>query len=270
MKFSKFTSCIILLCFFSSTNAQFSYKPLQSRGNIPESFQSISILNSTNKTEEEKQFAALYEYEINYLLRGGNVIFGDWVSNYINFLADKIYESNKELRIKTEFFVLKNTIPNAFAFPNGFIFITTGLIGQAENEAQLAALKSEMQQEQVKVSNSENMLALFKDSENVKMELNGVEKSPNSKVLAFWNKETEEMKLVVDNLPVAPKGKQYQVWGIVDGVPVNMGMVDLDFQNKILAMKVPKGNIAAFAITLEKQGGNPTPTLEEMYVIGNV
>lgn len=139
-----------------------------------------------------------------------------------------------------------------------------------ESEAQLAALKSEIQQEQVKVSNSENMLALFKDSENVKMELNGVEKSPNSKVLAFWNKETEEMKLVVDNLPVAPKGKQYQVWGIVDGVPVDMGMVDLDFQNKILAMKVPKGNIAAFAITLEKQGGNPTPTLEEMYVIGNV
>ena len=139
-----------------------------------------------------------------------------------------------------------------------------------ENEAQLAALKSEIQQEQVKVSNSENMLALFKDSENVKMELNGVEKSPNSKVLAFWNKETEEMKLVVDNLPVAPKGKQYQVWGIVDGVPVDMGMVDLDFQNKILAMKVPKGNIAAFAITLEKQGGNPKPTLEEMYVIGNV
>ena len=49
-----------------------------------------------------------------------------------------------------------------------------------------------------------------------------------------------------------------------------MGMIDLDFENKILAMKVPKGNIAAFAITLEKQGGSPTPTLEEMYVIGNV
>jgi anti-sigma-K factor RskA len=131
-------------------------------------------------------------------------------------------------------------------------------------------MKAKMDTEMTLKSQSEGMLALYKDSKNIPMELKGVEKSPNSKVMAFWNKETEEMKLMVENLPTAPKGKQYQVWGIVDGKPVDMGMIDLDFENKILAMKVPKGNIAAFAITLEKQGGSPTPTLEEMYVIGNV
>jgi anti-sigma-K factor RskA len=136
--------------------------------------------------------------------------------------------------------------------------------------SELADTKAKMDTEMTLKSQSEGMLALYKDSKNVPMELKGVEKSPNSKVMAFWNKETEEMKLMVENLPAAPKGKQYQVWGIVDGKPVDMGMIDLDFENKILAMKVPKGNIAAFAITLEKQGGSPTPTLEEMYVIGNV
>jgi anti-sigma-K factor RskA len=136
--------------------------------------------------------------------------------------------------------------------------------------SELANVKAKMDTEMTLKSQSEGMLALYKDSKNIPMELKGVEKSPNSKVMAFWNKETEEMKLMVENLPTAPKGKQYQVWGIVDGKPVDMGMIDLDFENKILAMKVPKGNIAAFAITLEKQGGSPTPTLEEMYVIGNV
>jgi hypothetical protein len=29
-------------------------------------------------------------------------------------------------------------------------------------------------------------------------------------------------------------------------------------------------NAMAFAITLEKKGGNPSPTLSAMYVIGNV
>ena len=29
-------------------------------------------------------------------------------------------------------------------------------------------------------------------------------------------------------------------------------------------------NAAAFAVTLENRGGSPTPTLEEMVVIGNV
>ncbi|MCP9755719.1 anti-sigma factor [Lacihabitans sp. CCS-44] len=135
---------------------------------------------------------------------------------------------------------------------------------------ELAATKAQMESEKALSSKSEGLLALYKDSKNVPMELKGVEKSPDSKVMAFWNKETEEMKLMVENLPAVPKGKQYQVWGIVDGKPVDMGMIDLNFENKILAMKVPKGNIAAFAITLEKQGGSPTPTLEEMYVIGNV
>jgi anti-sigma-K factor RskA len=136
--------------------------------------------------------------------------------------------------------------------------------------SELANTKAKMDAEMKLKSQSEGMLALYKDSQNVPMELKGAEKSPNSKVMAFWNKETDEMKLVVENLPAAPKGRQYQVWGIVDGKPVDMGMIDLSFENKILAMKVPKGNIAAFAITLEKQGGSPTPTLEEMYVIGNV
>lgn len=135
---------------------------------------------------------------------------------------------------------------------------------------ELAETKAKMSEEASKQAMTESVLALYKENNSVAMELKGVEKSPDSKVMVFWNKEAEEMKLMVENLPAAPKGKQYQVWGIVDGKPVDMGMIDLNFENKILAMKVPKGNIAAFAITLEKQGGSPTPTLEEMYVIGNV
>jgi len=139
-----------------------------------------------------------------------------------------------------------------------------------EISKELAATKAQMESEKALNSKSEGMLALYKDSNNFPMELRGVEKSSESMVMVFWNKKTEEIKLMVESLPIAPKGKQYQLWGIVDGKPVDMGMIDLRFENKIMAMKVPKGNIAAFAITLEKQGGSPTPTLEEMYVIGNV
>jgi hypothetical protein len=41
---------------------------------------------------------------------------------------------------------------------------------------------------------------------------------------------------------------------MADGKLVNMGVIDLSFENKILATKVPKDNMAAFAIMLEKQG----------------
>ncbi|WP_225974287.1 anti-sigma factor [Arachidicoccus ginsenosidivorans] len=34
--------------------------------------------------------------------------------------------------------------------------------------------------------------------------------------------------------------------------------------------KVSAGQVQAFAITLEKAGGNPTPTMDQMYVMGGV
>lgn len=190
---------------------------------------------------------------------------------------EEVKESNNVLENKTEEIVEKEVkvIPmwSKIAVAASIVFgLMLGWTYQNSQKisSELADTKAKMDTEMTLKSKSESLLALFKDSKNVPMELKGVEKSPESKVMAFWNKETEEMKLMVENLPAAPKGKQYQVWGIVDGKPVDMGMIDLDFENKILAMKVPKGNIAAFAITLEKQGGSPSPTLEEMYVIGNV
>ena len=114
------------------------------------------------------------------------------------------------------------------------------------------------------------MLSLYKNTQLKNITLNGVEKSPKSEVRLFWNKEKQEVNLFVENLPKTPSGKQYQLWCIIDGKPINMGLIDQDFENKLLTLKTPVGSVVAFAITLEKQGGSPTPTLEEMYVIGNV
>lgn len=116
----------------------------------------------------------------------------------------------------------------------------------------------------------ENLLSLYKNPDIENFKLKGVEKSPKSEVMLFWDKNKQEVNLLVESLPKTPSGKQYQLWCIIDGKPVDMGVLDKEFENKVLTIKAPKGSVAAFAITLEKQGGSPTPTLEEMYVIGNV
>ena len=56
----------------------------------------------------------------------------------------------------------------------------------------------------------------------------------------------------------------------VDGAPVDIGMLDSEFQGRVLTMKHTKAGSVAFAITLEKTGGSPTPNMEEMYVMGRV
>lgn len=123
--------------------------------------------------------------------------------------------------------------------------------------------------EKVTDQNSD-LLAMYQNPQNKVVRLAGVEKSPESSVVIFWNQQNNEVALVVDNLPKPEAGKQYQLWTIVDGKPVDMGMLDQEFGSKILQMKGAAGNVAAFAITLEKEGGSPVPTLEQMYVVGNV
>jgi len=115
------------------------------------------------------------------------------------------------------------------------------------------------------------MLAeLYRDPNFKVVHMAGLGKSPESSVAALWNQKTNEVMLDVQNLPAAPAGKQYQLWSIVDGKPVDIGMLDQEFEKKVLKMKNTKTGSAAFAITLEKAGGVPSPTMEEMYVMGKV
>lgn len=130
-------------------------------------------------------------------------------------------------------------------------------------EADMAAMKAQTEY-------SEAVAALFRSPTYKHIHLAGLEKSPQSAVSAFWNTQTNEVLIDVQNLPAAPQGKQYQLWSIVDGKPVDNGMLDNTFTGKVMKMKNTKPGAAAFAITLEKEGGNPTPTMEEMYVMGKV
>lgn len=115
------------------------------------------------------------------------------------------------------------------------------------------------------------LTTLYRDPNYRVIPLKGVEKSPESRVVAFWNGRTNEVMLDVQKLPLAPEGKQYQLWSIIDGIPVDMGMLEKQFDGKVLHMKSPpRTSVAAFAITLEKEGGNPSPTLSEMVVMGSV
>ena len=130
-------------------------------------------------------------------------------------------------------------------------------------QADMAAMKSQADYNQA-------LAALFRSPSYKHVHMAGLPKSPESAVSAFWNTQTNEVLIDVQNLPAAPQGKQYQLWSIVDGKPVDIGMIDNAFTGKVLKMKNTKAGSVAFAITLEKEGGNPTPTMEEMYVMGKV
>ncbi|MGI8952838.1 MAG: anti-sigma factor [Chitinophagaceae bacterium] len=100
------------------------------------------------------------------------------------------------------------------------------------------------------------------------VKMKGVPGKENNLATVYWNAETKDVYLLQNNLPQTPPDKQYQLWAIVDGKPVDAGMIG-DCNGKLCKMKnMPQAQ--AFAITLEKKGGNPTPTMSAMYVMGKV
>jgi anti-sigma-K factor RskA len=101
--------------------------------------------------------------------------------------------------------------------------------------------------------------------------LKGTPVSPQSVATIYWNKESKDVFIAVNSLPQPPQGKQYQLWGIVNGKPVDLGVFDVTSPADSMLQKMKQVEGATtFAVTLEKAGGSPGPTLDQMYVAGNI
>lgn len=144
----------------------------------------------------------------------------------------------------------------------------------SETNRQLVALQSEktllVNQVNYVTTESEkikNELAVITSPVNRQILLNGLPVSPSSKAVIYWNNETGSTYINSSALPQIAANEQFQLWAIVDGKPVDLGVIGKD--TSFSEMKAVK-NAQAFAITLEPLGGKPSPTLEKMYVLGNV
>ena len=113
-------------------------------------------------------------------------------------------------------------------------------------------------------------LDFIKHNATDKVIMEGTEAHPGMLATVFWNTDNQKVMMEVQNLPETQKDKQYQLWAIIDGAPADMGVFDVESTNQGLIDMKKANNAVAFAITLEPRGGSETPTMEAMYVIGNV
>jgi len=110
-------------------------------------------------------------------------------------------------------------------------------------------------------------LNIIHDSTMHIVRMPGVPGKQDNMATLYWDTKTKDVYVYANTLQQIPKGKQYQLWALVDGKPVDAGVIANC--NGICKMKnIPRAQ--AFAITLEKEGGSPSPTLTAMYVFGKV
>lgn len=152
----------------------------------------------------------------------------------------------------------------SYYFYHGFKSANTELANLRQQQTVLAR--------QTRLVSSENelikgQLAVISNPANQQIILKGRAIAPTATAIVYWNKTTGSAYINCNGLPATEANQQYQLWAIVNGTPVDMGVLDKNCS--IAQMKTITG-AAAFAITLEPLGGKPTPTLEKMYVLGNV
>ncbi len=110
------------------------------------------------------------------------------------------------------------------------------------------------------------VIANGKDYRRITMNSKG---SSESMAYVYWNERNQDVYLSVISLPQPPADKQYQLWALKGGRPIDAGVFDLGEDISLKKMK-PTVLADAFAITLEPSGGSPSPTLTDLQVMGEV
>lgn len=121
---------------------------------------------------------------------------------------------------------------------------------------------------QTKVNDYQAAVKMMANPEYAMVQLKDPTGKQDNMTTVFWNTNTKDVYLMNNKLPEPDKNKKYQLWALVDGKPVDAGMIEPGCTSLCKMKNIPKAQ--AFAITLEAAGGSPTPHLEQLYVMGKV
>ncbi|GAB3824874.1 anti-sigma factor [Hymenobacter jeollabukensis] len=114
-------------------------------------------------------------------------------------------------------------------------------------------------------------IGVLRDEQFRMVVMTGTAQAPGARARVMYNPVSRRVYVDVKNLPAAPSGKQYQLWALDKGKPVDAGMLaqTTAVGDSLQRMK-DVASAQAFAVTLEDAGGHPTPTMAALTVMGQM
>ena len=101
--------------------------------------------------------------------------------------------------------------------------------------------------------------------------LAGTKTAPTARARVLFNAATHKVYVDVHSLPALPADKQYQLWALDKGKPVDAGVLTLaTATGEGLQHMKDIASAQTFAMTVEPTGGSISPTLSTMTVVGNI
>ncbi len=118
------------------------------------------------------------------------------------------------------------------------------------------------------IHQAEQELQTLRNYDNRVVRMTSTGEEAEAFAVLFWNPQTQTVWIDASKMPPLPKGKQYQLWAIAGGDPVDAGVFDGRTEHLQELKRVTEAH--TFAVTVEPRGGSETPTLETMTVSGQL
>lgn len=231
------------------------------------------------KTELEEMEKALEQYALTNAVEPSesqrSKILGSLLTN---FADDSTFSSKKDKEATVITMQAKPTNFYKYAFAASVALLVTSLVAlfsiynqlQHSNQ-QLVVLNLQNQHISKTVSYMDGQLGVYRDTSYKLLRLKGTGNLPGGGVTVAWNPVKKKVMLDMATLkmPENDKAHQYQLWALVNGKPVDLGVFD-KLANDTTDMKEMKSVAlaGAFAVTREPRGGSVNPTMNEMMLIG--
>jgi len=136
---------------------------------------------------------------------------------------------------------------------------------------QQASYASTVQAVNKNLASRNQELSILRSEQFQTVALVGTPAAPDAKARVLYNPTTKAVYLDVRKLPAAPPGKQYQLWALDQGKPVDAGVLAAaTAAGDSLQQMKDIASAQAFAMTVEDEGGSPNPTLSTMTVLGKM
>lgn len=119
----------------------------------------------------------------------------------------------------------------------------------------------------VQLEDLRNQYIVLNNPNTKKYSINGNKKAKELKAVAYVNPVKKLSYINVSHLPELPEDQCYQMWAEVNGELVNLGIIK-QFGDKERLMALPYGEDAIGYITIEPQGGNQSPTVQN--IVANI
>ena len=138
-----------------------------------------------------------------------------------------------------------------------------------QNEKSRFATTTTVMDRQLGTLRQENQI--LRNDEFRPVTLAGTKTAPTARARVLFNAATHKVYVDVRSLPALPAGKQYQLWALDKGKPVDAGVLTAaTATGEGLQHMKDIASAQTFAMTVEPEGGSVSPTLNTMTVVGNI